>query len=47
MSPTHLEAKDIYKAYQSGIPIEELSYGTGESEEDLRKMLQNIDSNQD
>ena len=47
MSPTHLELKDINKAYQSGIPLEELSYGTGQTEDDLRKMLQNIDLNQE
>jgi len=41
LSPPELDAKKIHQAYKKGVPLEEIAFGTGETTEDLRIMLQN------
>jgi hypothetical protein len=38
--PASLDEKQIKNAYVKGVPLEEISYGTGETVVDLQKMLQ-------
>ena len=40
LSPSSLNEKQIQDAYGKGVPLEEISFGTGESTVDLQKMLQ-------
>jgi len=41
LSPAALDEKKIHKAYQKGVSLEDLSFGSGLEETDLRTMLQN------
>jgi len=47
LSLKSIEKKELKEAFDDGIPIEELSHGTGTSSDDLIKMIQDMDLEED